>query len=155
MHLTFLRNQKMCVLNIMIKKNIIDKAPKPVGNYPHSVECDGVLYISGIGPRSGVDNSIPGNKYDSDNNLIEYNIEKQVHSVFSNVKLILEESNSSWNNLLDVTVFLIDMKSDFDKFNEIYNQYFIDAHSCRTTVEVNALPTDIAIELKCIARLNK
>ena len=139
----------------MTKKNIIDNAPKPVGNYPHSVESNGVLYLSGVGPRSPIDNSISGNRYDSNGNLIEYDIEKQTHAVFNNIKLILEESNSSWNNLLDVTVFLIDMKSDFDKFNKIYKQYFINKHSCRTTIEVNALPTDIAIELKCIAKINE
>ena len=85
---------------------------------------------------------------------ISYDIEKQTHAVFNNINLILEESNSSWSNLLDVTIFLINMKSDFDKFNKIYEQYFIDGHSCRTTIEVNALPTDIAIELKCIAKIN-
>ena len=138
----------------MIKKNIIDNAPKPVGNYPHSLESNGILYLSGVGPRSSIDNSIPGNKYDSNNNLISYDIEKQTHAVFNNINLILEESNSSWSNLLDVTIFLINMKNDFDKFNKIYEQYFIEGHSCRTTIEVNALPTDIAIELKCIAKIN-
>ena len=139
----------------MIKKNVIEKAPDPVGNYPHSVEINGMLYLSGVGPRSPKDNSILGNKYDDNRNLLDYDIEKQTHAVMHNIKIILEESNSSWNNLIDVTVFLIDMKNDFKKFNEIYNLYFKDSHACRTTIGVNALPTDIAIELKCVSLINK
>ena len=139
----------------MIKKNVIEKAPAPVGNYPHSVEINGMLYLSGVGPRSPKDNSILGNKYDDNKNLLDYDIEKQTHAVMHNIKIILEESNSSWNNLIDVTVFLIDMKNDFKKFNAIYNLYFKDSNACRTTIEVNALPTDIAIELKCISLINK
>jgi len=139
----------------MIKKNITKKVPSPVGNYPHSVEINGMLYLSGIGPRNYSDNSIPGNKYDENENLISYSIEDQTHAVFTNIKNILEESNSGWDNLNDITVFLTDMKNDFKKFNNIYSVYFPDAHACRTTVEVNALPTDIAVELKCIALINK
>ena len=139
----------------MIKKNITKKAPDPVGNYPHSVEINGVLYLSGIGPRNHKDNSIPGNEYDMNGNLTNYDIEQQAYAVFKNIKAILEESNSSWENLIDITVFLTNMKNDFKKFNDIYNLHFPEANVCRTTVEVNALPTDIAIELKCIALVNK
>ena len=139
----------------MTKINIIKNAPKPVGNYPHSVEINGILYLSGVGPRNPIDNSIPGNQYNNDGYLVDYNIEQQTHAVFDNIKIILEESNSSWENLSDITIFLTDMKNDFKKFNDIYNLYFPEGHACRTTVEVNALPTDIAIELKCIAIINK
>ena len=139
----------------MIKKNKISQAPSPVGNYPHSIEVNGVLYLSGIGPRNSKDNSIDGNSYDQDKHLIDYDIEKQTHAVFKNIKSILEASNSKWENIVDITVFLTNMKKDFNKFNEIYNSYFPDSHACRTTVEVNALPTDIAVELKCIAMVNK
>jgi 2-aminomuconate deaminase len=139
----------------MIKKNIITNAPKPVGNYPHSIEINGMLYLSGIGPRSSVDNVISGNEYDTNGSLVKYDIEQQTHSVFDNIKIILEESNSSWENLIDITVFLTDMKNDFKRFNEIYNLYFPKGHACRTTIEVNALPTDIAVELKCVSLINK
>jgi 2-aminomuconate deaminase len=139
----------------MIKKNKTNQAPSPVGNYPHSIEVNGVLYLSGIGPRNSKDNSIDGNSYDQNKNLIDYDIEKQTHAVFKNIKSILEVSNSKWENIVDITVFLTNMKKDFNKFNEIYNSYFPDSHSCRTTVEVNSLPTDIAVELKCIAIVNK
>tara|TARA_Y100001970_G_scaffold119297_1_gene148002 strand:+ start:1122 stop:1541 length:420 start_codon:yes stop_codon:yes gene_type:complete len=139
----------------MTKKNITKKAPSPVGNYPHSIEINGMLYISGIGPRNCKDNSIPGNEYSEKGELLKYDIEKQTHAVFSNIKNILEESNSKWQDLIDITVFLTNMKNDFKKFNDIYNLYFPDAHACRTTVEVNALPTDIAVELKCIALISK
>ena len=151
----FLQSQRIYVQNIMIKKNMTKNAPCPVGNYPHSVEVNGMLYLSGIGPRNFEDNSIPGNEYDTDKRLVNYNIEKQTHSVFHNIKSILEESNSSWKNLIDITVFLTNMNNDFKKFNDIYNLYFPEGHACRTTVEVNALPTDIAVELKCIAIINK
>ena len=138
-----------------IKKNIVKNAPAPVGNYPHSNEINGTLYLSGVGPRDSKDNSIPGNVYSDDGSLVSYDIEQQTHAVFNNVKNILEESNSSWGGLIDVTVFLVNMKNDFNKFNEIYNLYFPNSHACRTTIEINALPTDIAIELKCIALINK
>ena len=139
----------------MIKRNKTSQAPSPVGNYPHSIEVNGVLYLSGIGPRNSKDDSIDGNSYDQDKHLIDYDIEKQTHAVFKNIKSILEASNSKWENIVDITVFLTNMKKDFNKFNEIYNSYFPDSHACRTTVEVNALPTDIAVELKCIAMVNK
>ena len=139
----------------MIKRNKTSQAPSPVGNYPHSIEVNGVLYLSGIGPRNSKDNSIDGNSYDQNKHLIDYDIEKQTHAVFKNIKSILEASNSKWENIVDITVFLTNMKKDFNKFNEIYNSYFPDSHACRTTVEVNALPTDIAVELKCIAMVNK
>ena len=139
----------------MTKKNIINNAPKPVGNYPHSVEVNGTLYLSGIGPRNPRDNSIPGNEYNTDGNLINYDIKQQTHAVFDNIKIILKESNSSFKNLIDITVFLTDMKKDFKKFNDIYNLYFPNSDTSRTTIEVNALPTDIAIELKCISLINK
>ena len=155
MRLISLQNLKIYALNIMIKKNTTKKAPIPVGNYPHSVEIGGMLYLSGIGPRNYLDNSVPENEYDLDGNLINYDIEKQTHAVFENIKTILEESNSCWENLIDITVFLTNMQNDFKKFNDIYNLYFPEANVCRTTVEVSALPTDIAIELKCIALINK
>ena len=139
----------------MIKKNKTSEAPSPVGNYPHSIELNGVLYLSGIGPRNSKDNSIAGNNYDENQKLIDYDIEKQTHAVFKNIKSILEASNSKWENIIDITVFLTNMKKDFNTFNEIYNSYFPDSHACRTTVEVNALPTDIAVELKCIAMVNR
>ena len=139
----------------MIKKNKTSEAPSPVGNYPHSIELNGILYLSGIGPRNSKDNSIAGNNYDENQKLIDYDIEKQTHAVFKNIKSILEASNSKWENIIDITVFLTNMKKDFNTFNEIYNSYFPDSHACRTTVEVNALPTDIAVELKCIAMVNR
>ena len=132
---------------IFISKN----APKPVGKYPHAIEVENVLYISGVGPRNYKDNSIPGNQYNSKGDLINYDIEKQCHEVFKNIKSILIDSGYEWNNLIDITVFLTDMKNDFKIFNEIYSQYFVNGNCCRTTLEVNALPTDIAIELKCKA----
>ena len=134
----------------IIKRNS-NKAPKPVGNYPHSVEVNNMLFVSGIGPRNYKDNSIPGNVYDTNKKLIEYDINKQCHAVFENINSILKESKLSWNSIIDVTVFLIDMEKDFKTFNNIYTKYFKNSHACRTTVEVNKLPTDIAIELKCIA----
>ena len=134
---------------IIIRNSI--KAPKPVGNYPHSVEVNNMLFISGIGPRNLEDNYIPGNVYDLNKKLISYDIEKQCHAVFKNINSILIEANLSWNNLVDITVFLTNMEKDFDIFNNVYKKYFKNSHACRTTVEVNKLPTDIAIELKCIA----
>lgn len=131
------------------------KAPKAVGLYPHARKVGDLLFLSGVGPRvagSGThDSEVPGLKLDHNGNFEEFDFEAQVHSVFANVKAVLEEAGSSWENLVDVTVFLVDMKRDFKTFNKIYAEYFKDNQPCRTTVAINSLPTPIAIELKCIA----
>lgn len=130
-----------------------DKAPEPVGLYPHARKVGNLLFLSGVGPRKKASKEIPGVTLDEHGNIISYDIEQQCHSVFQNVRYILEASDSRWENLVDVTVFLTNMKADFATFNKIYAEYFKDNQPCRTTVEVNALPTPIAIELKCIAML--
>lgn len=130
-----------------------DKAPEPVGLYPHARQVGNLLFLSGVGPRKKGSREIPGVTLDGEKNIVSYNIEEQCHAVFQNVRFILEASGSRWENLVDVTVFLTNMKADFSTFNRIYAEYFKDNQPCRTTVEVNALPTPIAIELKCIATI--
>lgn len=127
------------------------KAPEPVGAYPHSRKVGDLLFLSGVGPRKRGSKEIPGVTLDENNNIIAYDIATQCHSVFENVRLILEDSGSSWDKLIDVTVFLTNMKDDFKIYNQIYAEYFKDNQPCRTTVEISSLPTPIAIELKCIA----
>jgi 2-aminomuconate deaminase len=131
-----------------------DKAPKPVGAYPHARKVGNLLFLSGVGPRIPDSKEIPGVELDKDGNVISHDIEAQCHSVFNNIRIILEESGSNWDNLVDVTVFLTDMRRDFDTYNRIYRDYFKDNQPCRTTVEVTSLPTPIAIELKCIATID-
>lgn len=132
-----------------------DKAPKPVGLYPHARKAGNLLFLSGVGPRqantSNNDSQVPGLQQDHNGNFVSFDFEAQVHAVFANVKTILEASGSSWDNIVDVTVFLVNMQRDFSTFNRLYAQYFKDNQPCRTTVEINALPTPIAIELKVIA----
>ena len=128
-----------------------EEAPEPVGPYPHARRVGNLLFLSGVGPRQRGVKAIPGVTMDERGDIISYDIEQQCHAVFKNVKLILEASGSGWENLVDVTVFLTNMKKDFPVFNKIYGEYFKDNQPCRTTVGVNALPTPIAIELKCIA----
>lgn len=130
-----------------------DKAPEPVGAYPHARKAGDLLFLSGVGPRKRGSKEIPGVTLDADGNILSYDIEQQCHSVFQNVRYILEASGSRWENLVDVTVFLTNMKKDFAVFNKIYGDYFKENQPCRTTIEVNALPTPIAIELKCIATM--
>ena len=113
-----------------------EKAPEPVGNYPHARKVGNLLFLSGVGPRKPGTNVIPGVVMDGQGNIVAHDIEEQCHSVFQNVKIILEEAGSSWNNLIDVTVFLTDMKGDFDRYNQIYADYFKENQPCRTTVEV-------------------
>ena len=129
------------------------KAPEPIGLYPHARRVGDLLFLSGVGPRERGNNDIPGVTLDENGKIESYNIEKQCHSVFANVKAILEDSGSSWDNLVDITVFLTNMKADFKIYNKIYAEYFKDIQPCRTTVEINCLPTPIAIELKCIATI--
>ena len=129
-------------------------APEPVGAYPHAKRVGNLLFLSGVGPRNPNSKKIPGVVIDTRGKILSYDIEKQCHAVFKNVKTILEDSGSSWDNLVDVTVFLTNMKNDFHIYNHIYTEYFSDNLPCRTTVEVLSLPTPIAIELKCIATIN-
>lgn len=136
----------------MEKKDIHShKAAEPVGHYPHAKRVGNLLFLSGIGPRERGSKTIPGVILDEKGKVVSYDIEKQVHSVFQNVKYILEEAGSSLDKVVDVTVFLTNMKDDFKVFNKIWAEYFKESPPCRTTVEVNALPTPIAIELKVIA----
>lgn len=130
-----------------------DKAPEPVGLYPHARRVGNLLFLSGVGPRERNTKKIPGVELNPDGSIASYDIEAQCHSVFKNVRLILEASGSSWANLVDVTVFLTNMKADFSTYNRIYAEYFADNQPCRTTVEINSLPTPIGIELKCIATM--
>lgn len=132
-----------------------DKAPEPMGLYPHARKVGNLLFLSGVGPRKRGSKEIPGVTLDPHGTIIDYDIELQCRSVFENVKVILEASGSSWINLVDVTVFLTNMKQDFPTYNKLYAEYFKDSQPCRTTVEVTALPTPIAIELKCIATIDQ
>src|SRR6478672_11251872 len=128
-------------------------AAKPLGAYPHARKVGNLLFLSGIGSRRASDNSIPGLELDAEGNIVKYDIEAECHSVFANVKAVLEASGSSWEKMVDVTVFLTNMKKDFAAYNKIYAEYFKEVEACRTTVEVKSLPTPIAIELKVIATL--
>ena len=129
------------------------RAPEPVGLYPHARRVGNLLFLSGVGPRERGAKKIPGVELDGNGNILSYDIEKQCRSVFNNIKMILEDSGSSWGQLIDVTVFLTNMKDDFKTYNRIYAEYFEENLPCRTTVEINCLPTPIAIELKVIATI--
>lgn len=129
------------------------KAPEPVGLYPHARKVGNLLFLSGVGPRERGSKKIPGVELDENGQIISYDIEAQCHSVFRNIKYILEDSGSSWENIIDVTVFLTNMKDDFKKYNQLWAEYFKDNLPCRTTLEINKLPTPIAIELKVIATI--
>ncbi len=130
-------------------------AAKPLGAYPHARKVGNLLFLSGIGSRSAIDNKIPGLELDEAGNIVKYDIAAETHQVMANVKAVLEASGSSWNNIVDVTVFLTNMKNDFPIYNKIYGEYFKDVQACRTTVEVKSLPTPIAIELKVIATIEE
>ncbi|MCB0553627.1 MAG: hypothetical protein KDD02_08765, partial [Phaeodactylibacter sp.] len=130
-------------------------APKPVGLYPHARRVGNLLFLSGIGPRDPETDAVPGLKQSPSGNYLEFDFEAQCHSVFRNVRKVLEASGGRWENLVDVTVFLTNMKRDFHTYNRIYAEYFQDSQPCRTTVGIDALPTPICIELKCIAVLEE
>jgi 2-aminomuconate deaminase len=130
-------------------------APKPVGTYPHARRVGGLLMLSGIGPRDPTDNAIAGNEYAADGGLRSYDIEAQTRAVFANVRVVLEASGARWEDLVDITVYLTDMARDFTAYNAIWAEHFPDLATapCRTTLGITALPTPIAIELKCIASI--
>ena len=130
-----------------------DAAPAPVGAYPHARRVGDLLFLSGVGSREPGTNAIPGNRYDADGTLVGYDIEAQCRQVFANVRAVLEASGARWEDLVDVTVYLTDMASDFARYNALYAEYFAGVDACRTTLGITALPTPIAIELKCVAFL--
>ncbi len=127
------------------------KAPRPVGLYPHARRVGDFLFLSGVGPRQPGSDHIPGNRYDEHGNLIAYDFRAQTLAVFQNVRSILEAAGARWEDIVDVTVFLTNMRVDFPTFNELWREHFAGVNACRTTIEVGALPTPIAIELKVIA----
>jgi 2-aminomuconate deaminase len=136
-----------------VDKLYSSKAPEPVGSYPHARRVGNLLFLSGIGPRERGTKKIPGVTLDEKGNITSYDIEAQCHSVFNNIRTVLEEAGSGWDKMVDVTVFLTNMKADFPAYNRIYAEYFKENQPCRTTVEICSLPTPIAIELKVIATI--
>ncbi len=130
------------------------KAPEPVGLYPHARRVGNLLFLSGVGPRERGTKKITGVELDENGNITSYDIEAQCHSVFRNIKYILEDSGSSWDKIVDVQVFLTNMKDDFKTYNKLWAEYFSENPPCRTTIEINCLPTPIAIELKVIATID-
>lgn len=130
---------------------ISSRAPEPVGLYPYARRAGNLLFLSGVGPRERESKTIPGVDLDETGAIVSYDIETQCRSVFQNIRFILEDAGSSWDKIVDVTVFLTNMKDDFATYNRVYAEYFADNRPCRTTVEISSLPTPIAIELKVIA----
>ena len=130
-----------------------DRAPQAVGVYPHARKVGNLLFLSGVGPRKAGQINIPGVTLNASGDIDNYDIEAQCHSVFENIRFILEDAGSSWGNIVDVQVFLTNMKDDFKTYNKIYAEYFKENQPCRTTIEIKSLPTPIAIELKVIATI--
>ncbi len=129
------------------------RAPEPVGAFPHAKRVGNLLFLSGIGPRVRGTKDIPGVTFDDDGNVVSHDITAQTLSVFNNVRTVLEDAGSDWDRIVDVQVFLTDMKNDFETFNALYAEHFTDNQPTRTTVEINCLPTPIAVELKVIATI--
>lgn len=130
------------------------KAPEPVGLYPHARRVGNLLFLSGVGPRERGTKKIPGVDLDENGNIVSYDIAAQCRSVFQNVRYVLEDAGSSWDKIVDVTVFLTNMKDDFPVYNKLWAEYFAENPPCRTTIEINCLPTPIAIELKVMATID-
>ncbi|HEX5043754.1 MAG TPA: RidA family protein [Candidatus Polarisedimenticolaceae bacterium] len=131
------------------------RAPEPVGAFPHARRVGDFLFLSGMGPRKRGSKEIPGVTLDGDGNITAYDIEVQTRAVFDNVRTVLEDAGARWEDIVDVTVFLTDMKGDFATFNRLYAEAFSGNQPTRTTVEVGALPTPIAVELKVVAWVGK
>lgn len=140
-------------MSLVKRKIVSERAAEPVGAYPHARQVGHLLFLSGIGPRERGSKTIPGVRVDDAGNVIDYDIVEEAKSVFRNVRFILEDAGSAWENIIDVTVFLTSIERDFKRFNEVYREHFAGVEPCRTTVEVNRLPTPIHVELKVIATI--
>ena len=127
------------------------RAAAPVGPYPHARRVGDLLFLSGIGPRRPVTGEIPGLIRDAEGRVVDHDIDVQTRAAVDNVRAILEEAGSSLDKILDVTVYLTDMKRDFERFNRVYGELLGTVQPTRTTVGVDSLPTPIAVELKIIA----
>ena len=140
----------------MSKSGVVhaEAAPRPVGAFPHARRVGDLLFVSGMGPRTPGDDSVPGGPvWDADGNRLDYDVEAQTRAVIENIRTVLEASGSSLDKIIDVQCFLIDMDRDFATFNRVYAEYFGSIEATRTTVEINRLPTPIAVEFKVIARV--
>ena len=140
-------------MSIIQRKIVSERAAEPVGAYPHARQVGHLLFLSGIGPRERGSRAIPGVRVNDAGNVIDHDIAEEARSVFRNIRCILEDAGSAWENIIDVTVFLTSIERDFERFNEVYREYFGAVEPCRTTVEVNRLPTPIHVELKVIATI--
>jgi 2-aminomuconate deaminase len=140
-------------MSLVNRKIVSERAAEPVGAYPHARQVGNLLFLSGIGPRERGSKTIPGVRMDAAGNVVDYDIVEEARSVFRNVRFILEDAGSAWENIIDVTVFLTSIERDFQRFNEVYREFFGGIEPCRTTVEVNRLPTPIHVELKVIATI--
>jgi 2-aminomuconate deaminase len=140
-------------MSLIQRKIVSERAAEPVGAYPHARQVGNLLFLSGIGPRERGSKAIPGVRMDDAGNVLDYDIVEEARSVFRNIRFILEDAGSVWENVIDVTVFLTDIARDFTRFNEVYREHFGAVDPCRTTVEVNRLPTPIHVELKVIATI--
>jgi len=130
-----------------------ERAPEPVGAYPHARRVGSMLYLSGVGPRERDTKIIPGVTLSPDGSILDYDNEAQTLSVFRNIRYIIEDAGSQWENIIDVQVYLTNMKADFATFNRLYAEHFAGVEACRTTIEIGALPTPIAVELKVVATI--
>jgi 2-aminomuconate deaminase len=140
-------------MSLIQRKIVSERAAEPVGAYPHARQVGHLLFLSGIGPRQRGSKTIPGVTMDEAGSVLSYDIAEEARSVFRNIRLILEDAGSRWENIIDVTVFLTSIPRDFTRFNEVYREYFESIEPCRTTVEVSRLPTPIHVELKVIATI--
>ena len=137
-----------------VQSHSSDRAPEPVGAYPHAKRAGDFLYLSGVGPRSRGSSDIPGVTLDAEGQVIAVDIEAQCRSCFENVRAVLEDAGAQWNDLVDVLVFLVDMERDFETYNRVYAEFFAgegNPNPTRTTIEINCLPTPIAVEVKAVA----
>jgi 2-aminomuconate deaminase len=138
-------------LNDKPRSIVSPRAPESVGPYPHGKQVGNLIFLSGIGPRKRGAKEIPGVTLDRAGNIVAYDFEAQCRAVFENVRMVLEDAGSAWDRIVDVTVYLTNIKADFQLYNRLYREYFADNQPARTTVEVSRLPTPIAIELKVVA----
>ncbi len=142
----------------MADPGMSERAPEPVGAYPHAKRVGNLLFLSGVGPRKRGTKEIPGVTLNGAGEVIARDVEAQCRSCFDNVRVILEDAGASWNDIVDVLVFLTHMKEDFETYNRVYAEYFAGEgrpNPTRTTIGIGSLPTPIAVEVKVIAAVRE
>lgn len=138
----------------MDKQNIsCDQIPTPVGSYAHARKVGDWLYLSALGPHRAGSDEVAGLKLNPDGRVHSHDIVMQTRATLENIEAVLNTAGGSLKNVVDVVVYLTDIKNDHKKFCGVFNEVFAGIDPARTIMEVGFLDGKAAIQIKATAFL--